>query len=146
MTDCCLDAYDMIYNTHIKVSRVVGQRPLEFIRRTAWASAPVRFGNGISAVTSLCLCDEASTGGECWRDPAVKSYKNIIRIQLVTAVCHCHHLLHFGSNVPGSLFFFTPNGVVSRFNSSSFCPCDGSGHSCTLDWQTYGSLVASIFS
>jgi len=24
----------------------------------------MRFGNGISAVTSLCLCDEASTGGE----------------------------------------------------------------------------------
>ncbi|CAM9584444.1 unnamed protein product, partial [Ectocarpus sp. 12 AP-2014] len=41
------------------VSRIaLGQHPLEFVRRKAWTSAPVRFGNGISAVTSLCLCDE----------------------------------------------------------------------------------------
>ncbi|CAM9325129.1 unnamed protein product [Ectocarpus sp. 6 AP-2014] len=46
------------------VSRIaLGHHPLEFVRRKAWTSAPVRFGNGISAVTSLCLCDEASVGG-----------------------------------------------------------------------------------
>lgn len=48
----------------VKVARIVGQRPLEFVRRKTWTSKPVRLANGISAVTSLCLCDEASTGGE----------------------------------------------------------------------------------
>ena len=37
---------------------------MEFIRRKAWTADPVRFGNGISAVTSLCLVDQPSAGGE----------------------------------------------------------------------------------
>lgn len=48
----------------VKVSRLVGQRPLEYIRRKAWTADPVRFSNGISAVTSLCLLDQPSAGGE----------------------------------------------------------------------------------
>eukprot|EP00903_Cladosiphon_okamuranus_P019649 g18066.t1 len=38
---------------------------MEFVRRKTWTSKPARLANGISAVTSLCVCDEASSGGPC---------------------------------------------------------------------------------
>ncbi|CAN0173302.1 unnamed protein product, partial [Scytosiphon promiscuus] len=45
------------------VSKFIGQDPIKYLRRKAWTATPIRCGNGISAVTSLCLCDEASVGG-----------------------------------------------------------------------------------
>ncbi|CAM9099275.1 unnamed protein product [Ascophyllum nodosum] len=45
------------------VSKIVRDRPLEFIRLRSWTAAPARFGNGVSAVTSLCVADEPSAGG-----------------------------------------------------------------------------------
>lgn len=48
----------------VQASRIVGQRPLDYIRRQAWTATPTRFGNGLSAVTSLCLVDEPSARGK----------------------------------------------------------------------------------
>lgn len=48
----------------LKVSKFIRREPIEYVRRKAWTATPVGFGNGIAAVTSLCLCDEASAGGE----------------------------------------------------------------------------------
>lgn len=49
---------------NVKVSRIVRQQPVEFIRLRTWTATPARFENGVSAVTSLCLVDEPSAGGQ----------------------------------------------------------------------------------
>ncbi|CAM9667549.1 unnamed protein product, partial [Hapterophycus canaliculatus] len=91
--------------------------PIEYLRRKAWTATPVGFGNGISAVTSLCLCDEASAGGP----PLLISGDedggvSVQRVRLEQKIRKCRD---DGGSSPGSGWLQSPDLQRARLHSSS---------------------------